>query len=198
MFLAQMKTPDEWRNPALAARWHAAVGFPSEIERLLATNAATRSASPLLVIPDHQVPLRDGARASQTDLWVLARTRRGLLSIAIDADPPQFPAAADASQAAATVERWLAICRLLEVKEQCEPAVQSRFFHRTAAALLEARRFFAAGAAVIVHSVGTRWNSFTDFQRLVAVMGGQVSRPGELVSVAPREGLELHFGWACG
>jgi hypothetical protein len=133
---------------------------------------------------------------------VLARTPRGLLSIAVDAhaSEPFGPTVGEwlATTASGKTERWSAICRLLEVTTACEPSIRYRLIHRTASALLEARRFFAIGAAVIVHSFGATRESFADFQRFVALMGGELSFPGELVSVTPREGLELHFGWAQG
>ena len=38
----------------------------------------------LIGLPEHKVALPGGARASQTDLWVLARTNDDLISIAVE------------------------------------------------------------------------------------------------------------------
>jgi Domain of unknown function (DUF6946) len=215
MLYVPMKTADQWKallaDPerhwkegysahALATRWQQSPGFPPEIAELLASNERTSAAIPLLAIPEHQVPLRGGSKASQTDLWVLARTPRGLLSIAIEGKGSEsFGPTVGEWRSNATpgkVERWSALCRLLEVTEVREPAIRYQLFHRTASALLEARRFCAIGAAVIVHSFSATRESFGDFQQFVALMGARLSRPDELVSVPPREGIELHFGWA--
>ena len=187
---------------ALATRWTSGAGFPAEIASLLGTNEATTGAMPLLAIPEHQVPLAGGARASQTDLWVLARNGRGLISIAIEGQADESvgstagewrTGASDGKQ-----DRWSALCALLEVDRTCETAARYQLFHRTASALIEARRFYATGAAVIVHSFSKSQESFADFQAFVRIMGGHISAPGRLVSVASREGIELHFGWAQG
>jgi hypothetical protein len=87
---------------------------------------------------------------------------------------------------------------LLEVELHSDGFVRYHLFHRTACALLEARRFFARASAVIVHSFSQSCEGFGDFQHFVRLMGGIIRAPGEMVAVAPREGIELLFGWAQG
>jgi hypothetical protein len=185
---------------SLAARWHGLPGFPPEVSRLLDTLNATRDATLLLAIPEHQVPLAGGARASQTDLWLLARTSRGLMSVVVEAIGNEGfdPAVRDQKEETGPPELWAALCRFLEIEQSSDAPVRSRLLHRTATALLEARRFFARGAAVIIHSFSQGCEGFGDFQHFVSVMGGRLERPGQLVSVAPREGIEMFFGWAQG
>ena len=202
-----LSDPDEqWRPEssanALAARWHALTRFPPEISELFSRSGATRDARLLLAIPQHQVPLAGGARASQTDLWLLARTRTGLLSVAIEGRVSEsFGRSVGDWQADVTPgkrERWAALCNLLEIDQPFDASIRSQLFHRTASALLEARRFFARGAAVIVHSFSRTGEGFGDFQHFVRLMGGFVQAPGELIAVQPREGIDLFFGWAQG
>jgi hypothetical protein len=187
---------------ALASRWHGLDTFPAEIATLLSQDPLTRDAALMLAIPEHQVPLVGGARASQTDLWVLARTPRGLLSIAIEGKVQESfgPTIAewDADSSGGTQQRWTALCKLLEVDRQCDASIRYQLFHRTASALLEARRFFARAAVVIVHSFSRTRASFGDFQRFVTLMGGRVDGAGQLARVPPREGIDLFFGWAAG
>ena len=183
------------RSTASRDEW---TSFPAEVATLLATNDMTAGAVPLLAVPGHEVPLAGGARASRLDLWVLARTPRGLISIAIEqsGDDPSLPALARDVETPASRERRDALRSLLEIDRDVDPTIPHRLIHRTASALLEARRFFALGAAVIVCSAGAAHGSFGDFQRFVAMMGGRLRRPGHLLSVTPREGIELAFGWA--
>lgn len=199
--------PDKhWRSgysaQALASRWQGIDGFPPEIAALLWQDQATQNASLLLAVPEHKVALAGGARASQTDLWALARTPTGLISIAIEGKVRESfgPTVGewDASSSPGKQERWTALCKLLEINERCDTAVRYQLFHRTASALLEARRFFARAAAVIVHSFSAGRESFEDFQHFVTLMGGTIDAPGEFVRVPPREGLDLFFGWAQG
>jgi hypothetical protein len=187
---------------ALATRWQDARGFPPEISSLLATHDLTTDATLLLAIPEHQVPLKGGAKASQTDLWALARTTRGLLSIAVEGKVAESfgPSIGDWERdaSAGKRDRWEALCSLLEVNRDCDRDIRYQLFHRTASAVLEARRFHAIGAAVIVHSFSPAQESFGDFQRFVRLMGGQAAAPGRLSSVPAREGIHLYFGWAQG
>jgi hypothetical protein len=199
--------PDKHWKPGysafeLAHRWSGADGFPPEVAALLNQNDATRGAALLFGFPEHKVALVGGARASQTDLWVLARTQRGLLSIAIEGKVNESfgPTVGEWQPGGSRgrTERWTALCHLLEVNADCDVAIRYQLFHRTASALVEAKRFFAPAAAVIVHSFSPTHQSFDDFQRFVRLLGGNIERPGELVSVRPREGIALYFGWATG
>jgi hypothetical protein len=198
MILMPAKSAGDWQDP-LAARWQPTSGFPPEIAALLGTHPATKGAALLLAVPEHRVPLAGGVLASPTDLWGLARARHGLLSIVVErkvADAAGPTGGDSAWEPSSTEKRWQALCDLLEIRDACVPAIRSQLFHRTATALLEARRFFARGAAVIVHSFSAAPDSFVDFARFVALMGGRIDRPGQLAAVAPREGIELFFGWA--
>jgi hypothetical protein len=185
---------------ALMAKWRDADGFPAEVSRLMRSHDTTASATMLLAIPEHRVRLAAGARAAQTDLWVLAWTPRGLLSIVVDAGrgDAEDMAAGEGQTAASHARTTLALRSLLEIDRESDLAIGHRFFHRTACALLEARRFFATSAAVVVHSLGATRQTFLEFQAFVALMGGLLVRPGELAPVPPREGIALYFGWAEG
>jgi hypothetical protein len=187
---------------ALASAWEKHRGFPPEISNLLQQNPATRGATMLFGIPEHKVPLAGGARASQTDLWVLARTAEGLLSIAVEGKVGESfgPTIAEwqGESTSGKRERWASLCGLLEVERECDTTIRYQLFHRTASALIEAKRFFARGAVVIIHSFSSTHESFGDFRKFVRLMGGIVGKPGELVTVPSREGLELSFGWAQG
>jgi hypothetical protein len=203
---ARLSSADsEWQPGSsaheLAARWSQRTTFPREIAVLFDSLERTRSATLLLALPEHQVPLAGGARASSTDLWILARTTRGLLSVVVEGtvNGSFGPAIGDwQPETAGGRERWAALCALLETEQHCDESIRAQLLHRTATALLEARRFFARGAAVIVHSFSRTAHGFGDFQHFVRMMGGIVRAPGELIAVPPREGIELFFGWAQG
>ena len=215
MILVPSKGTDSWREllgdrekhwkPGysaleLAERWENPGGFPPEIASLLSQHERTRGATMLLGVPEHRVPLAGGARASQTDLWVLARTQTGLLSIAVEGKVNEsFGPTVGEWQPAGSPgrsQRWAAICSLLEVDQPCDQGTRYQLFHRTASALIEARRFFARSAAVMVHSFSSAAASFDDFRQFVRLLGGDVDRPGQLVAVPPREDIALFFGWA--
>ena len=201
----RLADPDKQWKPGcsafeLAARWEASRGFPPEVTDLLSQHEESRGPRMLLGIPEHRVPLAGGARASQTDLWVLARTKVALFSIVVEGkvDESFGPGVGDSDAAASPGRsaRWAAVCRLLEITQDCDLTIRYQLLHRTASALLEAHRFHASAAAVIVHSFSPVHHSFSDFQQFVRLLGGDIRKPGEMVSVPRRESVQLYFGWA--
>ena len=86
--------PDDWRRllaepekhrktgnsaKALARCWEAAGGLPAEVAAVLGKSPALSQLEALICIPEHQVPLPGGSRPSQNDVWVLGKTRSGLV-----------------------------------------------------------------------------------------------------------------------
>ena len=70
----------------LAHCWEAADGFPPEVTQALRQTADPLIATltPLLAVPEFKVPLPGGVRASQNDIFVLARSSSGPVSIMIE------------------------------------------------------------------------------------------------------------------
>src|SRR5450755_2657066 len=70
---------------ALADSWEHATGFPEPVADSLATDRELQDLQLLLAVPEHEVPLDGGSRASQTDLLALARLPDGgLVTIAVE------------------------------------------------------------------------------------------------------------------
>jgi hypothetical protein len=70
--------------------------------------------------------------------------------------------------------------------------------HRTASAVLEAKRFHAGKAIMLVHSFSARQDGFVDFQVFARQLGITCSHPGELHNAGIKGGVELFLGWAQG
>lgn len=68
----------------LAHSWEDQDGFPPEIIAILQQQAALANAKPLLIFPEWKVPLPGGTRPSQNDVWVLAKSSTGIISIAVE------------------------------------------------------------------------------------------------------------------
>src|SRR3954452_6179739 len=70
---------------ALADAWEHADAWPQPVADALATDDQLADIAPLVAFPEHQVPLPGGPTASQSDLFVLARTPTdGLVAIAVE------------------------------------------------------------------------------------------------------------------
>jgi hypothetical protein len=177
-------------------------GFPPEIASLLATEPACADVQMLLGIPEHKVPLPGGARASQTDLWVLGRTADDLMSIALEGKVRESfgPTLAERmrDESSGKTTRWNALCDLLGVSVDCDRSLRYQLVHRTASAVIEAKRFDAGKAVLAVHSFSGQQDGFTDFQAFARQFGASVSGPGELAHAGTVSNVQLFLGWAEG
>jgi hypothetical protein len=70
----------------LAHCWEASEGFPKRVEEVLgqSTDPLLANLCPLLAVPEFKVPLPGGNRASQNDIFVLARSSSGPVSIMVE------------------------------------------------------------------------------------------------------------------
>ncbi len=188
---------------SLAHCWEEARGFPPEVRALFAAADPARFSNLelLLAVPEHQVPLPGGRRPSQNDLWCLAKTQAGLLSVAVEGKVSESfgPTLAEWSRDMGKGRR----ARLDFLKAQLglgdDPpgAVRYQLLHRTASAVIEAARFAAPRAAMVVHSFSPDREWFEDYAAFLALFGA-APRDGALVRLGAPQGIELHAGWACG
>jgi hypothetical protein len=186
---------------ALAHCWENAAGFPAEIRRVLSQNAVLASAEPLLILPEWKVPLPGGSRPSQNDIWVLARSEIGLISIALEgkAEEPFGPTLGEwrggASHGKGQRLAWLRNTLGLDVP--IPESIRYQLLHRTASALAEAERFGARRAIMLVHSFSAEGLWFDDFRAFTSLFG-LTAIPDHLLSTALRNGLPLHLAWVRG
>ena len=198
--------PDKhWKSgrsaKTLAYSWEESQGFPSEVLTVLGASAPFADIEMLVAIPEHQVPLPGGTRPSQSDIWVLARTDSALVSIAVEGkvEEPFGPTLdewfAEGSQGKET--RLTFLREQLELPEVPPGSVRYQFLHRTASAVIEAKRFHAAHAVLLVHSFSQSYEWFSDYAAFATLFGAEVG-VNRLVSVGERGGVSLHLCWVCG
>jgi hypothetical protein len=188
----------------LARSWESANGnFPPEIQQILVTAGRDdwREIRLLLAVPEYQVPLPGGSRASQTDLLVLARGERGLVAIAVEGKvdeslgPTIEEKAIDRTKGFS--KRLAYLCSLLRLGSGCLDEIRYQLLHRTASALIAAKDFAAESAVMLVHSFSPTSLWFPDFQAFVRLYGRE-SRMNELVDLGDFDGIRLHVGWCSG
>lgn len=187
----------------LAYAWETQSGYPIEIARVLNQHPALEDAEPLLIFPEWKVPLPGGARPSQNDIWTLAKGGCGLISIAVEGkveepfDKTVGEWRADASPGKTLRLKYLA--ETLGLDGNIPDGIRYQLLHRTASALIEARRFCARDAVMLVHSFSDQHQWFQDFADFVALFGtGVEAEVNRLVSAAPIDGISLHLGWVHG
>lgn len=199
-----LASPTHWRAGysahSLAYAWHPHDGFPPSVASALASSSLGELEF-VLGIPEYKVALPGGNTASQTDLFVLARTERGA-KVAIAVEGKAEEAFGDD-----TVEGWRReasdgkkarlnhLLKVLEVQDDERISLlRYQLFHRTASALMEAERLHADEALMIVHSFSPtqRWRS--EFDAFVSLF--EVEFDGDGIAFAgTRFGRRLHLGW---
>lgn len=151
----------------------------------------------LLAIPEHQTPLPGGSTASQTDLLVLARDSHGLLVIAVEgkvSEPfgDQTVSAWRQDGSPGKQERLAYLLDLLGLPDDDRTAaLQYQLLHRTAAAVIEAGRFGADRAIMLVHSFSATAEHFDAYAAFAEALGA----PAASGTIAPTSRPNLMLGW---
>jgi hypothetical protein len=190
----------QWRNGfsarTLAYCWESAKGLPKEIRRLL-----PQGSEALLVVPEWKTRLPGGRRESQSDVFSLVRTPGGLLALAVEGkvDEPFGPFVSEwlTGASAGKIERIRFIATLLGLEIESILGIRYQLLHRTVAALIEADRFEAVEAAMLVHSFSPHRQWFADFAAF-ANQYGIDPKPDEPYAARLPGRKKLTVGWASG
>lgn len=185
-----------------AVSWEAAQntprGLPTEIGALLDTLPALANATALMVLPEHKVKLDAYGRASQNDVWTLLQVGSAYISMAVEgkAGEPFGTSVGtwlkDASPG--KLARLEHLCGLLGVRHPPDGQLRYQLFHRAASALLEAERFGAVHAVMIVQSFLDDPMSLADYIAFGTALGVSVARD-QLTQVPRAVGPSLYLGW---
>jgi hypothetical protein len=158
---------------------------------------ALRGLDLLAAIPEYQTPLPGGTRPSQTDLLVVARSVSGLVVIAVESkvDEPFGPVVSEWRDGTPGKERRLLfLCELLGLDPGAVGDLRYQLFHRTAAALIEAERFHASKAVMLVHSFSATRAHFDDYAAFAAALSAH-AEPDSVCRVGTRFGRDLSLAW---
>ncbi len=212
--------PDDWRQflaepekqwrrgfsaRTVAHSWESANGLPPEVEALFVKSGIDgfQGVDLLIAIPEHRVPLPPmGGHPSQNDVFALARTGQGqLIALAVEAkvSEPFGPTWDEwrASTSPGKTEREGFLRAKLGLKDRAIGPIRYQLMHRLASALLDAERFNAGYAALIVHSFSQQDEWFSDFLSFLALYGAK-GDIGELVSLGVLGRIPAYAGWARG
>ena len=195
-----------WRQgysaKSLADSWQNEDGFPADVRQLFesASVPGINDAEMLLGIPEAETKLPGAGYPSYTDLFVLANSSDGLISMAVEGKVSET--------FGEKVDNWLhqdeheanrrtrldGLCKLLEIDVKDVMGLRYQLLHRTAAALIEAERFSASTVVMLVNSFSSEQEGFGDYVAFGKAMGVSVES-GQLVDVGMRSGRRLLLGW---
>jgi hypothetical protein len=197
----------QWRTGfsarTLAHCWAEADGFPPEVARALAAPGTPLLAglTPILGVPEFKVQLQGGDRASQNDIFVLARSHAGPVSIMVEGkvDEAFGPLLGDWLEDASPGKknRLAFLLKKLGLAQQPDGTIRYQLLHRAASAVLAGEQYHAVAAVLVVHSFSRRqagWDDFAAFAKLF----GTTPEAGRLERLQGEQAIPLFAAWVPG
>ena len=191
---------------ALAHCWESAAGFPPEIAALFAQSGvpAFSTLELLLAIPEHKVilPPRSG-HPSQNDLFALARAGDGqVIAMTVEGKVSERfgPALSrwNKEMSLGKIQRLAYIQGQLGLTGELPRTIRYQLLHRTTSAVLEATRFNARYAAMVVHSFNQDDLWLDEYAAFLALFCVSAVVQGQLLHLKEIHGVQLYSGWASG
>ena len=221
-FFIPSNTPEDWKcllaDPdkhwktghsakALAYAWQEADDFPRSVKRVFKNSGIKlfQDIEMLIALPEYKVLLPGGRRASQNDIFVLAKGIGHLVSIAVEGkvDESFGKVIADWKfhDRGGKKVRLKYLCEVLQLDVNKIDHIRYQLLHRTASAVIEAKKFNAENALMLVHAFKkTKENydqSFWDYGQFLELFGAE-GKPDSIVRGGNIDGINLYFGWVKG
>lgn len=215
------QTPDDWQRllaefnlhwkmgysaRTLAHSWQLADGFPSEVKQVFeqASNSAFTTVHPLLILPEHKVPLKGKGKDSQNDLFVLAKAGDNQLAAMtvegkVEESFGNTVGVWKLSGDGYTANKQMRLAYLAEALglTNIPDAIYYQLLHRTASAVIEAKRFNAKYAVMLVHSFSPQGTWFDAYGRFAALYGHTIVKD-KLYHLISLGEIDLYSGWVTG
>jgi len=189
---------------ALAYCWENTDGLPPEVEKLLINSGvrAFQKLELLLALPEYKVyfPPTNG-RPSQNDLYVLVKNSEGeLMSIAVEGKVSET--------FGPTIQEWnpggsngktirFEYLKNLFGLENIPSNIRYQLLHRSASAIIEARKFNAKHAIMLVHSFSPKAMWLEEFQAFASLFDIQV-KPEKLYFIKDVSDVHFYIAWVKG
>ena len=222
-FFIPTNTPEDWKSlladpdkhwrtgysaKALAYSWQKADGFPAEVKKVFKNSGIDlfQDIQMLIAFPEYTVPLKPyRSRPSQNDIFVLAKGNDQLISIAVEGkvDESFGELVADwkLKDGGGKKVRLEFLCGVLQLDMNKIDHIRYQLLHRTASAVIEAKKFNARNALMLVHAFektkGNYDQSFRDYCQFLGLVGVE-GKPDSIVRGGNIDGINLFFAWVKG
>lgn len=205
VFLAD---PKHWKTgysaKSLAHCWQEANGFPKGVRRVFQESEIDifKNIELLLAFPEYKVPLVGGLRSSQNDIFILAKGGGELIAIAVEGkvaeDFGQTVAEWSLKKDEKTNKEQRLRFLLQELRLESIPEnIRYQLIHRSASAIIEARRFNAKNALMLIHSFSQIYEHFDDYNQFLSLFKLRGEKD-KLVGPVNINGVNLFFSWIRG
>ena len=222
-FYIPANNPEDWRlllaDPdkhwktsysakTLAYCWMEANGFPRSVRKVFRNSGILlfKDIELLLAFPEYRVPLVPyRSKPSQNDIFVLVRGNDQLITITVEGkvDEPFGELVTEWKQTdqGGKKTRLDFLCNELQLDRNGVDHIRYQLLHRTVSAVIEAKRFNATNALMLVHSFGQPSEegneAFQDYCRFLDLFGAHGSMDS-LVLGKNLSGIDLYLAWING
>ena len=195
--------PTHWKEgrsaKAVAESWFRANDVPASVRAALDQAEEYRGAELIDAWLERCVDLGDGQRPTQTDLMAVLGVGDELAVLAVEAKVDEsFGPTVDEWLVGATEAKHRRLAYLAGLfgldPAGCGP-LRYQFLHRTASAVLEARRYRAKRAVMLVQSFCRDGSGFEDYAAFFAAVGLPGLKVGVISERFEAGALELRVGW---
>lgn len=201
-----LANPDKhWREgfsaKSTAISWETANGIPKEIAILFAGEPMMKDVSLAIAIPEYKVTLAGGNRPSQNDVFALLTCSTGLISLMIEGKAKEnfdvmLGGWKKRTSAQGVKARLANITENIGLGMQIPDNICYQLLHRTASAVIEAKRFHAPYAVMLIQSFidDDSENHYEDFCAFVKLYGKNAKK-GKLIRLTDTKGCKLFAAW---
>lgn len=186
-----------------AFSWEKSDGLPSEIKAIFSTanDESLRDAQIALAIPEYKVDLDGGSRPSQNDVFALVTSSGGLIAMMVEGKARedfdvQLEQWRQRTSEKGVQARMAHILVNIGLREPIPGHIRYQLLHRTASAVIEAKRFHARHAVMLVQSFveNDAENHFGDFAAFLDLYGKKAKK-GVLIQLHDSAECRLYAAW---
>lgn len=193
----------QWREGysayELATCWLGARGFPASIRSALDAYPTFKDAELIEAFFERKVDLGTPGHPSQNDLLIYAKISSGFVVIAVEGKVKESfgQYTGEMNLTPGLERRQLDLAAKLGLRMDDLRHIRYQLLHRTVSALLEAERYRAEHALMLVHSFSAEDASFGDYRAFATLLGLPVEglRPDRIVGSKQYGPIRLHLGW---
>jgi hypothetical protein len=199
-----LRDPDlQWKRGRsafeTATSWIGARGIPGSVANILERAPEWRDAALVAGFFEHPTALDTQIAPSQTDLMVVCGLTNGLGVLAVEGKAGESfgPLVCEWKTSPGREDRYSWACKMFGLDGDACVDLRWQLFHRTASAVLEAKRFRAGHAVMLVHDFSGVQSSLPDFLAFAETLGLDGAGPDALSLPKTIDGVSLRLGWVC-
>ena len=187
----------------LAHCWEASDGLPPEVAQAFALSNEQLLAglTPILAVPEFKVCLPGGNRASQNDIFVLARSEAGPVVVMVEGKVNEsFGPTVEAWRKGASAgkkTRLEFLSRTLGLESSPPALVRYQLLHRAASAIIVGEQYRAAAAVLVIHSFSPKKAGWKDYQVFTRLFGFE-AQMGVIQRLGATTRIPLFGVWVAG